>query len=107
MKLAKHNLTGQQVAIKIVDKLCAPQLVREIETWRQLRHPNIAQLYEGITSETKIYMVQEYCGGGEMLDWDAPKGGFLIQASVTQGAVAARGMLNWLNRVVSVEQKSI
>ena len=69
MKLAKHNLTGQQVAIKIVDKLCAPQLVREIETWRQLRHPNIAQLYEVITSETKIYMVQEYCGGGEMLDY--------------------------------------
>lgn len=47
-----------------------------------------------------------FCGG-EMLDWDAPTGGFLIQASVTQGAVAARGMLNWLNRVVSVEQKSI
>ncbi len=38
-----------------------------------------------------------FCGG-EMLDWDAPTGGFLIQASVTQGAVAARGMLNWLQQ---------
>ncbi|MBU6154923.1 MAG: TIGR03862 family flavoprotein [Bdellovibrionales bacterium] len=36
-----------------------------------------------------------FCGG-EMLDWDAPTGGFLIQASVTQGAVAARGMLGWM-----------
>jgi predicted flavoprotein YhiN len=36
-----------------------------------------------------------FCGG-EMLDWDAPTGGFLIQASVTQGAVAARGMLEFI-----------
>ncbi len=30
-----------------------------------------------------------YCAG-EMLDWDAPTGGFLIQACVSQGAVSAR-----------------
>jgi predicted flavoprotein YhiN len=29
-----------------------------------------------------------YCIG-EMLDWDAPTGGFLIQAAVTQGVIAA------------------
>lgn len=33
-----------------------------------------------------------YCAG-EMVDWDAPTGGFLIQASVSMGAVAARGIL--------------
>jgi len=32
-----------------------------------------------------------YCGG-EMLDWDAPTGGFLIQASVSQGAWVAESI---------------
>jgi uncharacterized flavoprotein (TIGR03862 family) len=31
--------------------------------------------------------------GGEMLNWDAPTGGFLIQACVSQGYVAGRGLL--------------
>lgn len=31
---------------------------------------------------------------GEMLDWDAPTGGFLIQACVTQGYIAGMGMLD-------------
>jgi serine/threonine protein kinase len=30
VKIAHHILTGQQVAIKIVDKINAPQLVREV-----------------------------------------------------------------------------
>lgn len=35
---------------------------------------------------------------GEMLDWDAPTGGYLIQACVSQGAQAARGVLAYLSR---------
>ncbi|SDR92595.1 hypothetical protein SAMN04489860_0399 [Paraoerskovia marina] len=33
---------------------------------------------------------------GEMLDWEAPTGGYLLQASYSTGVVAARGMLAWL-----------
>jgi uncharacterized flavoprotein (TIGR03862 family) len=33
---------------------------------------------------------------GEMLDWEAPTGGYLLQASFATGAAAARGMLRWL-----------
>jgi predicted flavoprotein YhiN len=33
-----------------------------------------------------------YCAG-EMIDWDAPTGGFLIQACVAQGAWVARNIL--------------
>jgi uncharacterized flavoprotein (TIGR03862 family) len=33
---------------------------------------------------------------GEMLDWDAPTGGYLMQASFATGAAAARGVLAWL-----------
>ncbi len=40
---------------------------------------------------------------GEMLDWDAPTGGFLIQACVSQGFVAGRGMVNSIqSRVTAV-----
>ena len=35
---------------------------------------------------------------GEMLDWDAPTGGYLLQASIATGRAAAAGMLAWLNQ---------
>ena len=33
---------------------------------------------------------------GEMLDWEAPTGGYLLQASLATGVAAARGAANWL-----------
>ena len=35
---------------------------------------------------------------GEMLDWEAPTGGYLLQASFATGAAAGRGVLKWLDR---------
>jgi uncharacterized flavoprotein (TIGR03862 family) len=35
---------------------------------------------------------------GEMLDWEAPTGGYLLQASFATGVMAARGALAWLAR---------
>ena len=32
---------------------------------------------------------------GEMLDWEAPTGGYLLQAAFATGAAAARGVLKW------------
>ena len=33
---------------------------------------------------------------GEMLDWEAPTGGYLLQASIATGRAAAQGLLAWL-----------
>jgi HI0933-like protein len=33
---------------------------------------------------------------GEMLDWEAPTGVYLLQASFATGAAAGRGVLKWL-----------
>ena len=33
---------------------------------------------------------------GEMLDWDAPTGGYLLQACFSTGVAAARGVIEWL-----------
>jgi uncharacterized flavoprotein (TIGR03862 family) len=35
---------------------------------------------------------------GEMLDWEAPTGGYLLTACFATGAAAARGVLKWLGR---------
>ncbi len=47
------------------------------------------------------YMLRRLPGvfaAGEMLDWEAPTGGYLLQASFATGAAAGRGVLKWLNR---------
>jgi uncharacterized flavoprotein (TIGR03862 family) len=36
---------------------------------------------------------------GEMLDWEAPTGGYLLQASFATGAAAGRGALKWLEQI--------
>jgi predicted flavoprotein YhiN len=35
---------------------------------------------------------------GEMIDWEAPTGGYLLQACLSTGVAAARGALRWLER---------
>ncbi|MFY0611950.1 MAG: TIGR03862 family flavoprotein [Hyphomicrobiaceae bacterium] len=34
---------------------------------------------------------------GEMLDWEAPTGGYLLQASFATGVAAGKGVIGWLN----------
>jgi predicted flavoprotein YhiN len=36
-----------------------------------------------------------FCAG-EMLDWEAPTGGYLLTACFASGRTAGRGVLNWL-----------
>ena len=51
------------------------------------------------------FMVRRLPGvfaAGEMLDWEAPTGGYLLQASFATGAAAGRGALKWLEREKSV-----
>jgi predicted flavoprotein YhiN len=35
---------------------------------------------------------------GEMLDWEAPTGGYLLQACFSTGAAAAKGAIEWLEQ---------
>ena len=45
------------------------------------------------------YMIRRLPGvfaAGEMLDWEAPTGGYLLQASFATGVAAGRGALKWL-----------
>ena len=40
---------------------------------------------------------------GEMLDWEAPTGGYLLQGCFATGVAAAAGMVAWLARGTSTE----
>lgn len=45
------------------------------------------------------FMLKRYPGifiAGEMLDWDAPTGGYLLQATFATGKAAGEGVLEWL-----------
>jgi uncharacterized flavoprotein (TIGR03862 family) len=47
------------------------------------------------------FMVKRLPGvfaAGEMLDWEAPTGGYLLQASFATGAAAGRGALGWIRQ---------
>ena len=47
------------------------------------------------------YMLESLPGifaAGEMLDWEAPTGGYLLTACFATGRAAARGMMDWLER---------
>ncbi|XP_010199147.2 maternal embryonic leucine zipper kinase [Colius striatus] len=73
VKLARHRLTGEKVAIKIMDKLALgddlPRVKTEIDAMKNLHHQHICQLYHVIETSRKIFIVLEYCPGGELFDY--------------------------------------
>ncbi|KAM6290020.1 maternal embryonic leucine zipper kinase [Aegotheles albertisi] len=73
VKLAQHLLTGEKVAIKIMDKLALgddlPRIKIEIDAMKNLIHQHICQLYHVIETSKKIFIVLEYCPGGELFDY--------------------------------------
>jgi predicted flavoprotein YhiN len=43
---------------------------------------------------------------GEMLDWEAPTGGYLLQAAFATGAAAGRGALKWLESQGHIDKQA-
>ncbi|XP_036065725.1 MAP/microtubule affinity-regulating kinase 3a isoform X2 [Oryzias melastigma] len=74
VKLARHILTGREVAIKIIDKTqlnpnSLQKLFREVRIMKILNHPNIVKLFEVIETDRTLYLVMEYASGGEVFDY--------------------------------------
>jgi len=63
VKLGYHSLTGDRVAIKIMDKRALgedlPRVRTEIAALKQLSHQHICKLYQIYETEHKFYMVLE------------------------------------------------
>ncbi|KAI3364698.1 hypothetical protein L3Q82_011480 [Scortum barcoo] len=74
VKLARHILTGREVAIKMIDKTqlnpsSLQKLFREVRIMKILNHPNIVKLFEVVETERTLYLVMEYASGGEVFDY--------------------------------------
>ena len=67
---AKHRLTGEACAIKIVDKRTCHQgmLKSEIKILKKLDNPYIVTIYDLFETKKYAYIVMEKCDGGELFD---------------------------------------
>ncbi|XP_019585824.2 hormonally up-regulated neu tumor-associated kinase [Rhinolophus sinicus] len=69
-----HVLTGEKVAIKVIDKKRAKKdtyvtknLRREGQIQQMIRHPNITQLLDILETDNSYYLVMELCPGGNLM----------------------------------------
>lgn len=74
--LGVHKTTGQQVAVKIIDKKKmvggssrADAVHDEVSTLQRVSHPNIIRIFNHFEDETSVYLVLELVVGGELFDF--------------------------------------
>lgn len=74
MYKGKNIKTGETVAIKVIDKhsvnvkdqFIAESLKKEIEILKTLKSPHIVQMYDVYGTPNNIYMMIEFCEGGDL-----------------------------------------
>ncbi len=78
VRLAIHKPTKQVRAIKILKKteVNMENLINEISILSKLSHPSIMQIFEIFEDNINVYIVSEYCKGGELFDIISQKGSF-------------------------------
>lgn len=53
-------------------------------------------MFDDLTDALMVRSVPGLFCAGEMLDWEAPTGGYLLNASLASGKVAGEGVVSWL-----------
>jgi uncharacterized flavoprotein (TIGR03862 family) len=92
--------------------LMSPQHLAELINAVPIRLNGTAPIARAISTAGGIsfdeldadFMIRRLPGifaAGEMLDWEAPTGGYLLQASFATGAAAGRGVLKWLKKRIA------
>jgi predicted flavoprotein YhiN len=52
--------------------------------------------FEGMTAHSMLKNLPGVFCAGEMLDWEAPTGGYLLNGVMASGQATGRGVLSWL-----------
>uniref|UniRef100_A0A2C9JP73 Serine/threonine-protein kinase PLK4 n=1 Tax=Biomphalaria glabrata TaxID=6526 RepID=A0A2C9JP73_BIOGL len=69
---ARSNLTGKEVAIKMIDKKrmkasgMSGRVKKEVEIHSRLKHPSVLELYNFFEDANYVYLVLELCHNGEL-----------------------------------------
>jgi calcium-dependent protein kinase len=101
VQLATSMATQDNRAIKNILKKKLPDVKRfaaEIEIHRSLDHPNVVKLYEIYEDARCMYLVMEYCTGGELFDRIVNAGSFdesqaaLLLAQMLRAVAYLHGM---------------
>jgi serine/threonine protein kinase len=79
VKRATNKKTGEEVAVKIIDKKVVgsdvqDSLQTEIDILQRVNHPNVIGLKEIFDSSKKLYLVMDLVTGGELFDRIVAKG---------------------------------
>ncbi|CAF3636797.1 unnamed protein product [Rotaria sp. Silwood1] len=74
VKLGVHYITGEKVAIKIVNREALSESVllkveREIAIMKLIEHPHVLRLYDVYESRKYLYLILEHVAGGELFDY--------------------------------------
>jgi len=86
--LSTASLAGLINAVPVVLNGVAP-IARAISTAGGIS-------FDELDADFMIRRLPGTFAAGEMLDWEAPTGGYLLQAAFATGAAAGRGVLKWL-----------
>lgn len=80
VNIGEDRTTGEKVAVKCISKCriqrsnMGSQVKKEITTMKKLDHPNIVRIKEVLMSNSHLYLVLEYAGGGELFTKIASQG---------------------------------
>jgi len=105
-----HRETGEHFALKVLEKAQVervrkrhPNVANEISMERRvlsrLRHPNIIELYHAFQDYTSLYLLLEYCPGGEVWQRLQADGGGVASVGVPESLARfyARESINALS----------
>lgn len=84
VKLGVHCVTGQKVAIKIINRSKLSESVlqkveREIAIMKLIEHPHVLGLYDVYENKKFLYLILEHVSGGELFDYLVSKGRLSIK----------------------------
>ena len=80
VKLGINKITGEKVAIKILDKSKIVEkedlerIVREMSILSKMDHKNVIKVFQIYEDSNNFLIIMEYCEGGELFNYIVKKG---------------------------------
>lgn len=102
--LARHEQSGEQVALKLMLPEIAAgdrskqSFLREVDVTKQLDHTNVVRFRESGYSEGAFYMILDFCDGGTVHELALSSGGRLSQKEAKRIILQALDGLDYIHK---------